>query len=297
MQSHDNASYCFVIKAQEIPALGFMQPESPRPCEVKWIDRGTDRQLRPTTVQLLLRTLHMPNASKSVRHLREVAGLKSIFATTDDRKVFARHFATARALEARNGAAIVTASFPSAAAAHEASAALLDFGVAQHAICIMQSVAELDQDSLNLPRGHGRLEVAGTTVTGGVLGMMVGIAFLTLPISGLAAAGGLLTASAMTIIPTVSGLIGATGSAIAKMVSDFDVDGHALAYFASQVRRGAVLVSIDTRSSLIRRSEIEHLLKVYDGKLLGNAGSDHGVQVWAMPESCVKTSPAAMATP
>lgn len=51
------AAPAFVIKAEELAALNYLDREHPRPREIEWINRGTDQILKPSTVDMLLRTL------------------------------------------------------------------------------------------------------------------------------------------------------------------------------------------------------------------------------------------------
>ena len=38
--------HAFVVKAEELPALYYMDEAHPRPIELEWINRGTDQPLR-----------------------------------------------------------------------------------------------------------------------------------------------------------------------------------------------------------------------------------------------------------
>ncbi len=86
----------FVIKAEELSALNYLAPNHPRPLHVEWINRGTDQKLRPSSVDMLLRTLFHDVASPSVVRLHRSAGLRAIFRTGKERDQFAAQFAAAR---------------------------------------------------------------------------------------------------------------------------------------------------------------------------------------------------------
>lgn len=91
----------YVIKARQIGALSFLAFNHPRPCRVGWINRGTDQPLRPSTVQQLLRTLHVGEASLNIQRARDAAGLRVIFRNERERSLFAEKFLEALAREQR----------------------------------------------------------------------------------------------------------------------------------------------------------------------------------------------------
>lgn len=267
MQTDAIPANSYVIKALDVSALNYLEPDSPRPSRVEWINRGTDRTLRPTSVQQLLRTYHRENISSSVRRLQEAAGLKAIFASSEERCTFAGRFNRALAVEKEQRQHIVSAVFASRAEARRATACLLEVGIPPDAVCSMEEASQVAGRDLRLPKGHGKLNVAGATASGGLLGAMLGVAILSIPGVGAVAVTGALAASALSSVAAVSGIIGATGGAMAKMVSDFDVDGLALGHLVDQIRRGSVVVSIDARICETRQTEIQQLLIALGGKL------------------------------
>src|SRR5437868_15373520 len=86
----------YVIRAAELPALNCLDHSCPQPFKIEWINRGTNRHLRPTSVDLLLRTLFHRGNSPSVVELHESAGLRAFFRTEIERRQFAAAFTAAR---------------------------------------------------------------------------------------------------------------------------------------------------------------------------------------------------------
>ena len=80
----------FVIKAEELATLNYLDRNHPRPRRLEWINRGTNQKLRRTSIELLLRTLFRQVTSPSVVRLHHSSGLRAIFATEQERARFAR---------------------------------------------------------------------------------------------------------------------------------------------------------------------------------------------------------------
>lgn len=85
----------FVIKPHELPALNLLGSDFPRPRGLEWIDRGKNAKLRPTSVEMLMRTLFQENCARSVQRLHNHAGLRVIFRSEADRETFAKMFRAA----------------------------------------------------------------------------------------------------------------------------------------------------------------------------------------------------------
>ncbi|MBT8389538.1 MAG: hypothetical protein KJP13_07820, partial [Altererythrobacter sp.] len=79
------------------------------------------------------------------------------------------------------------------------------------------------------------------------------------------AAAGALAASAIPSVASVSGIIGATGGAVAKMLTDHDVDGVMAEYYDRQIKRGKVFVSVDQRQTTLAREFVERVLEKNGG--------------------------------
>jgi uncharacterized membrane protein len=80
-----------------------------------------------------------------------------------------------------------------------------------------------------------------------------------------------LAASALTSIATVGGILGATGGALARMLTDHDVDGVAARYYEEQIQRGKVFVSVDTRNSVGDHEEAVRILTDHKGRIAPSA--------------------------
>jgi hypothetical protein len=87
----------YVIKALDLRALENLPEDFPRPQGLEWINRGRDTRLKRTSVEMLVRTLFRGTKTASVNRLHEEAGLRVLFRTDEDRKVFARLFKSALA--------------------------------------------------------------------------------------------------------------------------------------------------------------------------------------------------------
>ena len=258
---------CFVLKAEEIDALNYLQDGFPVPERIEWINRGSDQKLLPTTVSQLLRTLHNEKVSPSVARLRESAGLRTIFESESQRNAFVEHFNEALKAEKDLRQHVVTAIFRSREQADDATVKLLSAGVEKDSFCILSKAGELTDQATNWPEGHGRLEVTGAAAGGGIMGAIFGLAVFAIPGVGPVAAAGAAAATAFSSVAAISGVIGATGGALSKVLSDFDVDGLASNYFQREVARGSVFMAIDTRLCASDRDAISRMLLSCGGKI------------------------------
>lgn len=91
MRSAGDPTLTFVVKVDQLAILDGLR-DAPRPRSQEWIDRGTDGSLMNMSVEMLLRTLGNDRPSPSVLRLRERAGLRLTFASTEDREAFAGRF-------------------------------------------------------------------------------------------------------------------------------------------------------------------------------------------------------------
>lgn len=86
----------FVIRACDLKLLETFQGQLPRPLFGTWINRGTGRPLRQSSVAMLLRTLNSDRTlTPSAQQLQLCAGLRLVFASTTDRHLFTRAWQTA----------------------------------------------------------------------------------------------------------------------------------------------------------------------------------------------------------
>ena len=262
-----NSDPAFVIKADELTTLYFLDVSHPRPCAVEWINRSTDQTLRPTTVDMLLRTLHSDTDRPSVKSLRDTSGLRVRFLTAKEQERFARAFKAARETEYNKRPHIAGALFDHWADADAAAVDLKDAGVPETALSMVWRTSTILDPAYTYVEGHSAPSVAGIMAGAGMGGALLGVAVLLIPgIGGVAAAGAIL-ASAGPSVAAVSGVIGATGGAIAKMLTDHDVDGPSVAFFQTEIQRGKAFLSIDTEKTTIDRERLERTVRSRCGKL------------------------------
>jgi hypothetical protein len=266
MQHEQITMPAYVIKAEELSALNYLSPNHPRPREVEWINRGTDQKLRPSSVDMLLRTLFRDVASPSVVRLHRSAGLRAIFRTSKERDQFASQFATARARNDVTTRHHVTALFDDHEHADRAVSELKRAGIPEAAISELYLAGQFMDTDIKWSEGHSALSVAGAVAGSGVAGAVLGVALLAIPGVGQLAAAGAIAASALSSVATVSGIIGATGGAIARMLTDHDVDGVAATYYQQQIRRGKIFVSIDTRIAAGQHEVARRIIRESGGR-------------------------------
>ncbi|HKT85748.1 MAG TPA: hypothetical protein VJQ77_06665 [Novosphingobium sp.] len=255
----------FVIKAEELPVLNHLRDDHPRPLLVEWINRGTNQRMNRSTVDMLLRTLSQEEVSPSVERLHQSAGLRLSFGTDEDRNIFAAAFANARAQLDVRKRHLVAAMFDSRQDAERVVSQLESAGIPKDSISLLWRAGQFVDPNGTNRQGHSKRSVAAAVAGGGIAGAMLGVAFLAIPGIGLVAAVGAIAASSFSSVAAVSAVIGATGGAMARMLTDHDVDGREANYFEREIRRGKVFVSVDTR---IARGQREVALEV----LLQNGG-------------------------
>lgn len=261
-----NTGPAFVIRAEELTAVNYLTASHPRPQSVEWINRGTNQRLRPTTTDMLLRTLFQPTDSPSVQRLHQSAGLRIVFRSERDRVRFASEFEAAREREQSARVHIVTAIFDGREQAEAAIAGLRARGFPPRAISLLCQANLFGNPESRWPEGHGTFEVAGAVAGSGVAGVLLGLAFLFVPGVGPVAAAGALASSAITSVASVSGIIGATGGAIAKMLTDHDVDGVSAAFYDRQIQRGKVFVSVDGEYPGVDKAHAREILDAHGGR-------------------------------
>jgi hypothetical protein len=266
MRSDSAAAPAYVIKPEELCALNYLAPDHPRPQLVEWINRGTNQTLRPSSVDMLLRTLFVDMASPSVVRLHRTSGLRAVFRDDRERNLFAAAFATAR--EKLRGVAShhVTAIFNHLKEAEQAVVDLKEIGVAPDRISLMFRASQFIDTSVKRRGGHSKLSIAGATAGGGVAAVIFAMAVLAIPGIGPVAAAGAIAGSAMHSFAAASGVLGATGGAIARMLTDHDVDGVSASYYQEQIRRGKIVVSVDVRDAPEQRELARGILKEFRGR-------------------------------
>ena len=251
----------YVIKAGELVALNYLDGEHPSPVSAEWIDRGTDRHLSPTRLDEFFRTYHRDVDTPSVLKLREAAGLRVGFDCREDRHAFARaiHEATIRAKA--DAARLVTAIHPTMEEAEQAVDALVERGVPVEAIALLWQANAVMGGEGARAQGHPVSRVLASVSAGGVAGAAMGFAMLTIPGVGPVAVAGAVIASAYSSVATACGVIGATGAAMATMLSDQDVESVAANHRETQLKRGRIFMTVDAEASGKSREEIASLLE------------------------------------
>ena len=258
----------FVIKCDEFIALNYLPGSCPAPSSVDWIDRGTDRHLSPSRIEQLLRTYHRKEASPGVVKLRENAGIRAHFECEQARNLFARNFADACKREEADRQRFMTAIYLVIADAEQAVKAMVDGGVDRSAIAMLWKANRYIDPDLIASEGNSRGRVNGSLFAGGLAVAALGTAILILPGIGPVAVAGAVVASAFSSVATASGIIGATGAAMATMLSDRDVDGVAANHLEEQLRRGRIFVTVDTQACEVMKDKVGRLLETTGGRLV-----------------------------
>ncbi len=258
-------AHAYVVKAAELPALYFLDEAHPRPLELEWINRGTDQKLRRTTIEMLLRTLFAKAQTPSVKKLHDSAGLRANFRSERERERFSRAFSKALDEMARDRQHLLTAVFDKPEAASRTVEALAEDGVPEDAIAMLWRASEYLEEKYEPARGHSPGTVAGTITGAGVAGAMLGVGMLMIPGLGPVAVAGAMTSAAIGPVAAVSGVIGATGGAIAKMLTDHDVDGVSATLYEREIKKGKIFVSIDTSYDGIEPEKVRSLLNAHGG--------------------------------
>lgn len=257
----------YVVRTNEIGALNHLPPDCPRPVSMQWINRGTDRPLRPTSIDLLLRTLHNEIASESIVKLHRSAGLRLGFASAEERLRFAQQLGQASADLVRMRQTHCSATFDSLDRAKLAVAALLDEGVEDDAISMLWRANLFLDSRIKWHQGHSGMSVVGATLAGGLAGTAFALGLLLVPGMGLVAAAGALAGATIGSVASFGGVAGATGGAIAKMLTDQDVDGVAALFYEQQVERGKVVVSVNLANDEPSERTIREIFRENGGRL------------------------------
>ena len=259
----------YVVRADQLPALYYLDREHPRPRRVEWINRGTDSKLRPSTIDMLLRTLFREPGSPSVKKLHQSSGLRAVFGNESDRDRFARAFVEARRHLHSSTANVVTAVFDNVESAEKAVELLCGSDISEDAISLAWRTSQYLDPDYTAGEGHAIVDVATVIAGGGIAGALLGTAILFIPGVGPVAVAGALTSSALSSVATVTGIIGATGSGIAKMLTDHDVDGVSATLYEQEIRKGKVFLSVDCLRGKCDADMVHTLLDRAGGKTAG----------------------------
>jgi len=101
---------------------------------------------------------------------------------------------------------------------------------------------------------------------GGVAGALLGVAALAIPGVGQLAAAGAIAASAVPTAAGVGAALGATGGAIARMLSEHDVGDYDAAFYEERIQSGDVFVSVDTRRAEGSSEAAQEILQRFGGQ-------------------------------
>ena len=260
------SAHAFVVKAEELPALYYLDEAHPRPLALEWINRGTDQPLRRTTVEMLLRTLFGPVKTPSVRKLHRSAGLRASFRSERERGQFAKVFKSAIDEMHRARQHVIMAVFEQQDSARKAVGKLTIEGIPEEAISMVWRASEYLSEKYEPAEGHGTTEIAGVVAGAGLAGAVLGVATLMIPGVGPVAVAGAMAAQAIPSVAAVSSVIAATGGAIAKMLTDADVDGVSATLYEREITRGRIFVSVNTDGLDADRDRIEQILAKEGGK-------------------------------
>ena len=140
---------------------------------------------------------------------------------------------------------VVSAVFDNREEARRAVTALRSAGIPEKAISL---VGRPDDDEIHDDEdGASKGSVAGVVAGGGVAGALLGVAALAIPGVGPLVAAGAIAASAIPTAAAIGAAAGATGGAIARMLSDHEVEVRDAEYYEDHISRGGIFVSVDTR--------------------------------------------------
>jgi len=247
MQGDTSVLPAYVVKARDLPALNCLRSDHPRPRAVEWINRGTNQRLRPTSVDMLLRTLYRDVAPPSVVKLQRSAGLRIVFRNDSDRDNFAQAFQDAKEKSENSRNHLVTAIFANRASADQAVEKLKLAGVPEKSISMLWRLSHFVNAEGDWDRGHSKRSVVGAVTAGGIAGVLLSAAVLLVPGVGQVAAVGTIASAAVSQLAAIGAALGSTGGAIARMLTDHDVDGVSAGFYEQQIRRGKVFMSVDTK--------------------------------------------------
>ena len=256
----------YVVKAEDIIVINYLPADHPRPRRVEWINRGTDQVLRPTTTSMLLRTLYKPVERESVQKLRDSSGLRIVFRNESDRVAFANAFREAKTKSDEIRHVVETAVFDSRDKAEAAIADLRDSDIDPDKISLLCRASQFTDPDHEWSDGHSATSVASVVAGTGVAGALLGVACLFVPGVGPVAVAGAITGSALSSVASISGIIGATGGAVAKMLTDHDVDGVSAAFYDEQIQRGRVFVSVDTQGGPKIGAVVHEIFEEHGGR-------------------------------
>lgn len=257
----------FVIRATELSALNYLPASHPRPDRLEWVNQGTGQPLRHTTIDMLLRTLFRNDPSPSVAKLRESSVLCVHFQSERLRDKFARQFENAREIDRVKNEKLVIALFARPELARDVVSDLEAHGVPNSAISVLWRADDFMGTGGARYEGHSARSVAAATVAGGLFGSILGVTTLAIPGVGPVVMAGPLAVALVSQVSALSGIIGATGGAIARMLSDQDVEGREPSFFETGINQGRIFVAVDPDMIELDRGQLTEILRSRGGQV------------------------------
>ena len=147
-----------------------------------------------------------------------------------------------------------------------AVAELRSSGVPEDAISIVGRPDEGDTEVGDKDDDASKGSIIGAVAGGGVAGALLGVAALAISRVGQLAAAGAIAASAVLTAAGVGAALGATGGAIARMLSEHDVGDYDAAFYEERIQSGDVFVSVDTRRAEGSSEAAQEILQRYGGQ-------------------------------
>ena len=167
---------------------------------------------------------------------------------------------------------VISAVFDDREDARRAISELRTIGVSDDAISLVGAPDEDSAAAANDDDGDGASKgsIPGAVAGGGVAGALLGVAALAIPGVGPLAAAGAIAASAIPTAAGVGAAVGATGGAIARMLSDHDVDAKDAEYYEDHISRGGTFVSVNTQGNETQSDVVKDILRRYGGHSSSN---------------------------
>jgi hypothetical protein len=139
----------------------------------------------------------------------------------------------------------ITAVFDNRADAERALTELRSAGIPESAISLIGRPDESGDGEVGHEDGASKGSVVASVAGGGVAGAILGVAALAIPGVGPLVAAGAIAASAVPTAAGIGAAVGATSGAIARMLSDHDVDGRDAEFYEGRIQAGGTLISVD----------------------------------------------------
>ena len=161
---------------------------------------------------------------------------------------------------------VISAVFDDREQARNAVAELRNSGVPEDAISIVGRPDEPDTHDADNDDEASKGSIVGAVAGGGVAGALLGVAALAIPGVGPLAAAGAIAASAVPTAAGVGAAVGATGGAIARMLSEHNVDDEDAAFYEDRIQNGGVFVSVDKNLAAGSSDAAQDILQRYGGQ-------------------------------